>query len=331
MSNPELTKKRARTGIVLVALASSAYFLAAGSSQLVASALFDGATSTEVASATVSAAPTPRRADRSLEPVLTRNIFDSTTGALQWDPPAPPEPEASQESVEEAPPAVEDIAADHSNCEGSIRLVGSYVRVRDPEESFASIINATGTSLLYRAGMSVDSREVVSIERHRVVTRPGGALCHLRLFGTGPAVAVAATPEPPTDPAVVASAADGSGLDAAELDANIHQVSDTSFTVNRALVDRLLQNQAALMSMARVIPHEEDGRTVGMKIYGIRRSSLLGRLGVQNGDMLRSINGFDMTDPNTILQAYTQLRSAERLSMQLVRRGSPMSMDYQIQ
>jgi general secretion pathway protein C len=101
--------------------------------------------------------------------------------------------------------------------------------------------------------------------------------------------------------------------------------------VNRGLVDRLLANQAALMSAARVIPHEEDGRTVGMKIYGIRRSSLLGRLGIQNGDMLRTINGFDLTDPTALLQAYTTLRSADHLSMQVMRRGQPMSMDYQIQ
>ncbi len=32
-------------------------------------------------------------------------------------------------------------------------------------------------------------------------------------------------------------------------------------------------------------------------MYGIRRNSLLGRLGMQNGDVLRTINGFDMTMP----------------------------------
>jgi general secretion pathway protein C len=47
--------------------------------------------------------------------------------------------------------------------------------------------------------------------------------------------------------------------------------------------------------------------------------------------MLRTINGFDLTDPNAILQAYTQLRAADHLTLQVVRRGNPVSMDYQIQ
>ena len=57
-------------------------------------------------------------------------------------------------------------------------------------------------------------------------------------------------------------------------------MSDTNYTVTRGLVDRLLANQAELMRTARIIPHEEGGRTVGVKLYGIRRNSLLGRLGL---------------------------------------------------
>ena len=63
----------------------------------------------------------------------------------------------------------------------------------------------------------------------------------------------------------------------------------------------------------------------------LSRSSLLGRLGVQNGDMVRTLNGFGLTDPNAILQAYAQLRDADHLTLHIVRRGSPVSMDYQIQ
>ncbi|MCS6857269.1 MAG: hypothetical protein NZM37_06120, partial [Sandaracinaceae bacterium] len=196
-----------------------------------------------------------------------------------------------------------------------------------------------GTSLLYQEGMSVDDRLVVSIERERVVLRnAGGSLCDLVMFGSsneGKVATASAAPVAPIPPVVVAEAPpmagpDTAGLDPSELDANIRQISETSFTINRSLVEKLLANQSALLSAARVIPHEEDGRTVGMKIYGIRRSSLLGRIGLQNGDMLRSINGFDLTDPNSILQAYTQLRKADRLTLQLVRRGNPIALNYQI-
>ena len=86
--------------------------------------------------------------------------------------------------------------------------------------------------------------------------------------------------------------------------------NDTKFSIQRSLVDKALANQGSLMRAARVIPHEENGRVVGVKLYGIRRNSLLGRLGVRNGDMLRTINGFSMTSPDTALEAYSRLRTA---------------------
>jgi general secretion pathway protein C len=334
VSQPEGAQRRIRTGIVLGTLASSALFFAMGSSQLVASAFLDvprdpaAAPGLPLASATDTA---PLRGERALEPVLTRNMFDSVTGSLTWNVEVPVvEPVDPGGEITE--PVIVDPNGPHPVCEGSVRLVGSYVRHGAEDQSFAAVINATGTSLLYRVGMSVDDREVLAVERNRVVLRANGALCDLNMFGAPPPVAVAAA-QPAAAPIVIAEppSADTGGIEASDLDANIHQVSDTSYTVNRGLVDRLLANQAALMSAARVIPHEEDGRTVGMKIYGIRRSSLLGRLGIQNGDMLRTINGFDLTDPTALLQAYTTLRSADHLSMQVMRRGQPMSMDYQIQ
>lgn len=337
MSQPEGAQRRIRTTIVLSTLASSALFFAMGSSQLVASAFLDvpreepSSVGMPLAS---SAEHTSSRAAQALEPVLTRNIFDSVTGAIPWNDPPPEvvEPEPGAETGAEVAEVV-DPNGTHPTCEGSIRLVGSYVRRGAEDQSFAAVINATGTSLLYRVGMSVDEREVLAVERNRVVLRSSGALCDLNMFGAPPPSGAMAVVQPVAPPIVIAEApsADTGGIEASDLDANIHQVTDTSYTVNRGLVDRLLANQAALMSAARVIPHEEDGRTVGMKIYGIRRSSLLGRLGIQNGDMLRTINGFDLSDPTALLQAYTTLRSADHLTMQVMRRGQPMSMDYQIQ
>lgn len=333
MSTVQGDTRRVRTAVVLSTLAGTAFFFAAGTSQLVASAFLDvPVDASATAPLPAGTAPSRRRAGNAGEPILQRNIFDSTTGPIPWNDPPPPPPEDAGVPEIEVDPG--DLTVAHPSCEGSVRLVGAYVRRGEPDQSFAAVINATGTSLLYREGMQIDDRLVMVIERHRLVMRTAGStLCDLNMFGvtSGAPVASASAPAPVVVAEAPPAGPETGGVEAADLDANIHQVSDTSYTINRTLVDRLLANQAALMSAARVIPHEEDGRTVGMKIYGIRRSSLLGRLGVQNGDMLRTINGFDLSDPNAILQAYTQLRSADHLTLQIVRRGNPVSVDYQIQ
>ena len=75
----------------------------------------------------------------------------------------------------------------------------------------------------------------------------------------------------------------------------------------------------------------EAGRAVAVKLYGIRRTSLLGRLGIRNGDMLRTINGFDMTSPDTALEAYSRLRSADKLTLAVKRQNNEMTIEYNVE
>lgn len=52
-----------------------------------------------------------------------------------------------------------------------------------------------------------------------------------------------------------------------------------------------LMTHGGWLHQVRTIPHHDDlGVPVGLKLYGIRRSSLLGFLGFRNADMLLSIN-----------------------------------------
>jgi general secretion pathway protein C len=261
---------------------------------------------------------------------LRRNIFDSETGDLTA------QPVVATADPEE--PIVVDPNAPPPPCEGSIRLVAALVNARHPEWSFASIAGPDGKALLYRAGMSIEGREIMGIGSSQVFMRPSsGSLCTLAMFAppqTGESPRVAAAPATPA--AVVRRGGEEEGGDdgsisSADMEAGINRVSDTEFTVARGLVDQLLDNQAELMRTARIIPHQEGGRTVGVKLYGIRRNSLLGRLGLQNGDMMRTINGYDMTSPDSALEAYSRLRGANNLTVAVVRRGQAMNIDYNIQ
>lgn len=262
--------------------------------------------------------------------ILRRNIFDSETGPLDGS----QVEEVVAEETEE--PEEFDPNAPLPNCEGSMRLVGSLVSSRNPEWSFASISGASGTAEVRRIGDDVDGKQIIAIHSQNVVMRPGGGNpCQLAMFAQDapatparPAVSVARPAEPAERPATPTREG---AISSAQMDESITRVSDTQFTIARSLVDSLLENQAEMMRTARIIPHEENGQTVGVKLYGIRRNSLLGRLGLQNGDMLRTINGYDMTSPDSALEAYARLRSAERLSVSVVRRGQPSTIEYNIQ
>ena len=111
----------------------------------------------------------------------------------------------------------------------------------------------------------------------------------------------------------------------------IQKISDTEFHIDRAVVDKILENQAELMRTARIVPEQKDGKVVGIRLFGIRPDTLLGTLGLQNGDRLEAINGFDMASPEKALEAYARLRTADALAVKVTRRGAPVTIDFKIQ
>jgi len=258
--------------------------------------------------------------------ILRRNIFDSARGDLT----AEPLPEATEggQPIEEWDPS-----KPAPNCTGKLRLVGSVMSPGYPEWSFAAISGTTdGKTMLYREGSAVDGSRVLAVQSSSVVVSGSSGACQLLMFDEEESAARA--PALPTQPARAASKpgdARNAGLSAEELDDGIEKVTDTKFNIQRSLVDKALANQGSLMKTARVIPHEEDGRVVGVKLYGIRRNSLLGRLGVRNGDMLRTINGFAMASPDTALEAYSRLRSADKLTLAVKRQNQELTIEYNIE
>lgn len=319
--------KLARILIVLVTLGLCAFFLAQGITNLVALKLLPYKAQESAAGASTSLTDLKGEAPPDAMAILHRNIFDPLTGSL----PKPEEETASDEEGGDDEGGEEEVFDENhlpQPCDGQTRLVASMYWQNNPESSFASLSLGTGSPLLYRIGSTVESRTVHVVYPEAVLLKGGnGQLCSLTMFkspnqpppkaAAPPAVAEAAAPAP-------------GGAKDEELDRGIKQVSETKYSVQRSLVDKLLQNQGELMRSARVVPHEENGRVVGVKLYGIRKSSLFGKLGLQNGDMLRTINGFDMGSPDSALEAYAKLRSASNLSLALVRRGNAVTMDYNI-
>lgn len=86
----------------------------------------------------------------------------------------------------------------------------------------------------------------------------------------------------------------------------------------------------SLVRSVRVVPEQKDGKTIGLRLFGIRPSSLLDSLGLKNGDRLEAINGFSVASPEKALEAYARLRTASRLNIRLSRTGKPVDLNLNI-
>ena len=127
---------------------------------------------------------------------------------------------------------------------------------------------------------------------------------------------------------------DGSAPVTDDLDAaiarGVAKVGPGHYEIRRALVDRVLADPMAVARTARLVPAVSDGRPQGFKVYAIRAGSLLAALGLQNGDTLVSINGYDLMSPDKALEAYSAVRDSSTVELAFVRHGTAMTLDYVI-
>jgi general secretion pathway protein C len=273
-----------------------------------------------VSSRAVAPATTARVA--SARPILERNPFDHVTGSLVA---AEPSTEADGTSTNELDTS-DPLSA--PTCEGiDVRAIAAS---SDVDWSFASLNGSDSKVHLLRRGSELGGKTIHFIGRDRVWLVSDGSLCQARLFDVKTAAGTSA-PAPPASSSAAppATRSRGAPLDP-DLRKGIQAVSATEFNIDRGVLDKILENQADLMRQARVVPVQENGRVVGVRLMGVRPDALLGVLGMQNGDQLRTINGFEMGSPEKALEAYARLRTADKLTIQLNRGGKPINLDYNI-
>ena len=124
---------------------------------------------------------------------------------------------------------------------------------------------------------------------------------------------------------------DGDGDDLqASIDNGIKKIDDSTYEIDKKLVDQVLANPMAVAKGARVVPAVKNGKPDGFKLYAIRPSSVYAKLGLTNGDTIQSINGFELTTADKALEVYTKLREATSLEMEVTRRGKPVTLKYTI-
>ncbi len=259
----------------------------------------------------------------SAEAILSRNPFDSVTGPLNAV-------VAAQEETPDAGPAPPDVSDPFSapDCDGVRVLI--IAASADPEWSFAALetTQEKGKSYLRRRGGELAGKVVSFIGWDRVWLTSGSQLCQSLMFK--PPAAPSASAAAPVAAAPPPQQAGGASAVGDDIKKGIQKIGPSEFNVDRAVVDKILENQADLMRQARIVPEQENGKVVGIRLYGVRPDTLLGTLGMENGDRLEKINGFDMASPEKALEAYARLRTADHLTVSVNRRGQPQNIDFNI-
>lgn len=241
--------------------------------------------------------------------ILDRNIFNSIVEDMD-ELGAVPEIDIAEENIEETPL--------------NLRLRGTVVN-ENPRYSFAIIEDKKGRDSklgIYYIGDSVQDKAVVKkIERKRVFLERGGKIEVLKLFEDNEVIKKLL----PSSHAKVKKRRKRRSEDI-----GIRAVSESSYILDQEEVDKALSNLSNLLTQARVVPHFKKGKPDGFRIFAIRPNSLFQKIGLKNGDILKRINGLDITTTEDALAAFQSLRNETNLTLDLERDKERFTFDYTI-
>ena len=220
-----------------------------------------------------------------------------------------------------------------------IGLLGTLV-ASEPALSTATIMNITTLRTgSYRVGERIPTVGVIQKIRPKYVDFTNDSTGRLERVELAGLVASASPPPPPPPPAVPSPLAnpvppppvqtpDADLL--AEMDKSIKKVDDTHYEIDRGLVEKVMADPNLVARSARIVPSIKDGKANGFKVYAIRPNSAFAKLGLQNGDTMQMVNGFEVTGFDKALEVLSKIRGSSNLSVQILRRGQPVTMEYTI-
>lgn len=253
-----------------------------------------------VASGSTDEAPPPPRpaarprapSSKSFDVIVRRNIFDSTA---VYNPDV--------------------LTPGGGDCRDSaVKLIATVVA--DLPEYSSALISVSGGKGSHATGFVIGDEvagegRITSIDQKKVCTDGGACIC----MGNDGALAKA-------DPVAAAPGEEDSG---------ITKISDTKYLVDQSVISGAMGNLEMLASQVHASPHKgPDGQVDGYRLSAIRKGTLLEKLGIKNGDVIKGVNGTPLTSAEGAMSTFTSLSSQKSFTFDVTRRSQDTTLEYEI-
>lgn len=185
----------------------------------------------------------------------------------------------------------------------SVKLLGTSVaNVADLSLATMQDLVAKDTAV-YAIGDSIQGATIIAIERLRVTVDNQGRRETIDLEQSIAAPAIAAPSAPASSSATSAAG-----------------------PVSRVEIEKFLGDPKGLFFS----PAYDGGQMRGWKLQRLSADSPLAKLGFAQGDVIRRLNGFELSNPSKLLEAYSRLTSTSRAEVEIDRNGAPQRLTYRI-
>jgi len=103
-----------------------------------------------------------------------------------------------------------------------------------------------------------------------------------------------------------------------------------SFVIDQRALNAALDNISQAMTDARLLPSQKDGKVEGFRATEVKPTGVFAMIGIKNGDVLLRLNDFPIDSPDKALQSFIALKGQNRLKLDMIRDGRPVTFNYDI-
>jgi len=110
----------------------------------------------------------------------------------------------------------------------------------------------------------------------------------------------------------------------------IRQLGDDRYEIERGVLDSTLGDLNKVATQARIVPSFKNGVANGFKLFSIQPGSLYASIGIENGDVVQRVNGYELNSPEKALELYQKLKESGHVTIELDRGGRVIRKEYNI-
>jgi general secretion pathway protein C len=112
--------------------------------------------------------------------------------------------------------------------------------------------------------------------------------------------------------------------------AGVRQLAADRYEVDRSVIESTLGDLNKVATQARIVPSFENGVSNGFKLFSIQPGSIYSSIGLENGDVVQRINGYEINSPEKALELYQKLRETGTVTIDLKRGGQVIKKEAHI-
>ena len=98
--------------------------------------------------------------------------------------------------------------------------------------------------------------------------------------------------------------------------------------VKKTDIDKAFKNMGKMLAQVRIRPYFSSGKPDGFMVSRIKPGSIFQKMGMQNGDIIQSVNDQPIKSPDEMLKLYNGLKSGSAISLNIKRKGETQNLRY---